>query len=186
MTKQQTEAHRQRLRALAYRLKGDMSGLRDAALRGSGGEASGGLSNAPLHLADLATDNFEQEVALGLLQNQQQVLNSILVALDRLDAGTYGLCERCGKEIPEERLKAMTYATRCVRCEEQVEETEGEAHAEAHPWLGRGRSLACSRMREQCRRCSRGARPALTSCTVLYRPEARQPSPASLPARSAR
>jgi RNA polymerase-binding transcription factor DksA len=125
MTEHQAQVHRQRLRAQAYRLKGDMSGLRDAALRGSGGEASGGISNAPLHLADLATDNSEQEVALGLLQNQQQVLNAILVALDRLDAGTYGRCERCGKDIPEERLKVMTYATRCVDCEQQAEQ-EGD------------------------------------------------------------
>jgi DnaK suppressor protein len=122
MTEQKAEVHRQRLRALAYRLKGDMSGLRDAALRGSGGEASGGISNAPLHLADLATDNFEQEVSLGLLQNQQQVLNAIMIALDRLDAGTYGRCEKCGQEIPEERLKAIVYATRCIACEQQAEQ----------------------------------------------------------------
>src|SRR5262245_14900626 len=122
MTGQKVEAHRQRLRALAYRLTGEMSGLRDSALRGSGGEASGGISNAPLHLADLATDTFEQEVAFGLLQNQQQVLNAIAIALERLDAGTYGLCERCGKAIPEERLKAIIYATRCVACEQQAEQ----------------------------------------------------------------
>lgn len=122
MTETQAGAHRRRLAAQANRLKADMSGLRDAALRGSGGEASGGLSNAPLHLADLATDNSEQEVSLGLLQNQQAVLNAILAALDRLDAGTYGLCERCGKEIPEERLKALIYASRCVACEEEAEQ----------------------------------------------------------------
>jgi DnaK suppressor protein len=125
MTEQRTETHRLRLRALAHRLNGDMPGLRNAALRSSGGEASGGISNAPLHLADLATDSFEQEVALGLLQNQQQVLNAILVALDRLDAGTYGRCERCGQDIPEERLKVVTYATRCVSCE-QLAELEGD------------------------------------------------------------
>ena len=78
MTEAQADGHRQRLRVLADRLKGDMSGLRESALRGCGGETSGGISNAPLHLADLATDNSEQEVALGLLQNQQQVLNEIL------------------------------------------------------------------------------------------------------------
>jgi RNA polymerase-binding transcription factor DksA len=122
MTEQRAEAHRQRLRTLANRLKGEMSGLRESALRGSGGEASGGISNAPLHLADLATDTSEQEVALGLLQNQQQVLNAILVALDRLDAGTFGRCERCGKDIPEERLKVVIYATRCVDCEQAAEQ----------------------------------------------------------------
>jgi DnaK suppressor protein len=121
MTATQADGHRRRLQAQADRLKADMSGLRQSALRGSGGEASGGISNAPLHLADLATDNSEQEVSLGLLQNQQGVLNSILAALDRLDAGTYGVCERCGKEIPDERLKALIYASRCVNCEQEVE-----------------------------------------------------------------
>jgi DnaK suppressor protein len=132
MTGQKVEVHRQRLRALAHRLKGEMSGLRDSALRSSGGEASGGISNAPLHLADLATDTFEQEVALGLLQNQQQVLNAIATALDRLDAGTYGVCERCGKEIPEERLKAIIYATRCVACEHEAEQQGQRISTRAH------------------------------------------------------
>jgi RNA polymerase-binding transcription factor DksA len=122
MTEQQAEGHRRRLRALAFRLEGDMSGLRDAALRGSGGEASGGISNAPLHLADLATDHSEQEVSLGLLHNEQQVLNATLAALDRFDAGTFGRCERCGQQIPEERLQAMPYASRCVGCEHQAEQ----------------------------------------------------------------
>jgi RNA polymerase-binding transcription factor DksA len=125
MTETQAAGHRRRLQAQADRLKGDMSGLRQSALRGSGGEASGGISNAPLHLADLATDNSDQEVSLGLLQNQQGVLNSILAALDRIDAGTYGTCERCGKEIPEERLKALMYASRCVNCEQEAEQ-EGD------------------------------------------------------------
>jgi DnaK suppressor protein len=124
MNKQQRETYRQQLLALAARLKGDVSSLRESALRGTGGDASGNLSNAPLHLADLGTDNFEQEVAVGLLQNGQQTLGAIAAALDRLDAGTYGRCEGCGKAIPEERLKAMPYASRCVACEER-EEQEG-------------------------------------------------------------
>ena len=121
MNERENDGHRRRLRALANRLDSDMSGLRDTALRGSGGEASGGISNAPLHLADLATDASEQETALGLLENQQLVLNGALAALNRLDAGTFGRCERCGKKIPEERLKAVN-ASRCVNCERQSEQ----------------------------------------------------------------
>jgi len=121
MNEKKTEGLRRNLRAMANRLQGDMSGLRDSALRGSGGEASGGISNAPLHLADLATDNSEQEVSLELLHNQQNVLNAIMSALNRLDNGTFGLCERCGKMIPQERLSAVVYASRCIQCEEQAE-----------------------------------------------------------------
>lgn len=126
MTEQQLDNHRRRLRALADQLQGNIPALRDSALRGTGGEASGNLSNAPLHLADLANDNFEQEVAVSLLQNEQQVLAAIEGAFDRLDAGTYGKCIRCGIEIPEERLVAMPYAARCVPCE-QIVEKDGAA-----------------------------------------------------------
>jgi DnaK suppressor protein len=127
MNKQKTQAHRERLQALANRLQGTLSGLRDSALRGTGGDASGGLSNAPLHLADLGTDNFEQEVAAGLLENEQQVLGAVAAALERLDAGTFGRCEGCGKEIAEERLKAIPYTTRCTACEQRLEEEGGVA-----------------------------------------------------------
>jgi DnaK suppressor protein len=120
---QQQRQYRQRLLDLAHRVKGDVSGLRDAALRRTGAEPSGGLSNAPLHLADLAADHFEQEVAVGLLQNEQHLLGTIAAALDRLDAGTYGCCERCGQDILLERLSAMPYACRCVACEE-IQEKE--------------------------------------------------------------
>jgi len=125
MNEQQIERHRQRLLALADRIKGDVSQLRDVALRGGGGETSGNLSNVPLHLADLGTETFEQDLAIGLLQNGQQVLGDIAAALDRLDAGTFGRCERCGKEIPEARLAAVPYASRCITCEQQVEKEMG-------------------------------------------------------------
>ncbi len=125
MTEQQAQAHRERLLEMGKRLNGDVAGLRDEALRGTGGDASGNLSNAPMHLADLANNNFEQEVAAGLLQNEQQVLGAISAALDRLDAGTFGRCEECGRDLPEGRLQALPYASRCVACAERFEREEG-------------------------------------------------------------
>ena len=122
MTEKQKQAYRQQLRDLGARLRGEVSGLRDSAMRGIGGEASGNLSNTPLHLADLGSETFEQEITVGLLQNEQQLLAAIGAAVERLDAGTFGRCERCGKEIPEERLKAVPYASRCVACQEQQEQ----------------------------------------------------------------
>jgi DnaK suppressor protein len=125
MTDERMQGYRHRLLKLGERLEGDVSEMRDAALRNTGGEASGGLSNAPLHLADLATDNFPKEVDVGVLQNEQQVLSAIGDALDRLDVGTYGHCKRCGHEIPEARLQSVPYAKRCVTCEQQAEEEVG-------------------------------------------------------------
>jgi DnaK suppressor protein len=125
MTEQQTDGHRQRLVAMAGRLRQDVARLRDAAMRQTGGESSGGLSNTPLHLADLAADNFDQEIAVGMLHNENDLLLAITAALDRLDAGTFGRCEQCGKEIPRERLEAVPYARCCVACQKREEGEKG-------------------------------------------------------------
>jgi DnaK suppressor protein len=122
MNAQKLETFRQKLIALAGRLRTEVSGLRDAALRQTGGESSGNLSNTPLHLADLAADSFDQEIAVGMLQNEHDLLLAITAALDRVDAGTYGRCANCGKEIPEERLQAVPYAQFCVYCQKQREQ----------------------------------------------------------------
>ena len=116
MTKPELENFRKLLEGLRRRLTGDVSHLADEALRARGGEASGSLSNAPLHMADLGTDNFEQEFTLSLLENQEQMLEEIVAALDRIDKGTFGKCEECGAAIPKGRLQALPYTRHCVAC----------------------------------------------------------------------
>jgi len=138
MNEKQLQVQRDRLTAMAERLTAEVSGLRDEALRGTGGEPSGNLSNAPMHLADLSADNYQQEVATGLLQNEQAILVEIRAALDRLDAGTYGRCEDCGKEMPKGRLDALPYARRCVACEERAEQRDDESGALAGLREGQG------------------------------------------------
>jgi RNA polymerase-binding transcription factor DksA len=122
MTKEELEGHRQRLFVLGNRLKGADSALAQSALRQAGGDASGGLSNAPLHMADLGTDNYEQEVSSSLLENERQIEGQVAAALDRIEKGTFGRCERCGKEIGQGRLEALPYARFCVDCARAAEE----------------------------------------------------------------
>jgi RNA polymerase-binding protein DksA len=122
MTKAVLETFRQELLALRNRLKGDVTNLADEALRKAGGEASGSLSNMPIHMADLGTDNFEQEFTLSLLQNEEQALDEIGAALDRIAQGTFGRCEECQKEIPRARLQALPYARHCVECARKLEQ----------------------------------------------------------------
>ena len=123
MTKAERETYRETLLALRSRLKGDVSHLADEALRARGGEASGGLSNAPLHMADLGTDNFEQEFTLNLLQNQEQALTEIDEALERIKQGSFGLCEECQEPIPKARLQALPYARHCVACARKLQQS---------------------------------------------------------------
>src|ERR1700731_1986616 len=101
MTKVEVEAYRESLLALRERHNGDVSHLTEEALRRTGGGAAGNLSNMPIHMADLGTDNFEQEFTLSLLQNEEQLLEEIAAALERMNQGTFGRCEECQSEIPK-------------------------------------------------------------------------------------
>src|SRR4051794_41476193 len=123
MTKAVLESFRQALLALRPRLRGDVSHLADEALKARGGEASGSLSNAPLHMADLGTDNFEQEFTLSLLQNQEQALEEIADALERIREGAYGRCEECASPIPKARLQALPYTRHCVACARKLQQS---------------------------------------------------------------
>ena len=79
-------------------------------------KSSGGLSDVPVHPADLGTEEFEEELSLTLVENEEQLLAEIDDALDRIEKGTYGRCENCHQEIPRERLEALPYARYCIRC----------------------------------------------------------------------
>jgi DnaK suppressor protein len=116
VTKREQKRYRQRLLAIGKRVQGDFSDIANDALRRTGGEASGGLSNAPFHLADLSNDTMEHEVAVGLLENQGFLLEQVSAALDRLDKSSFGTCQECGQPIPAERLEAIPYTPHCVNC----------------------------------------------------------------------
>jgi DnaK suppressor protein len=60
--------------------------------------------------------NVERERDLALSAQALAAVEDIDRALVKIDAGTYGICERCGKPIPKERLKALPYAALCVAC----------------------------------------------------------------------
>ncbi len=95
--------------------------IAEDALKTSQREASGDLSAYSLHMADMATDNYDREFALNLADNEQKILNRIETALEKIDAGTYGDCESCEKKITKIRLKAVPYAELCVPCQEKQE-----------------------------------------------------------------
>jgi DnaK suppressor protein len=71
--------------------------------------------------ADTGTKTFEREQELSLANGILERVGQAEHALARLDAGTYGQCERCGKDIPKARLEAFPTVTLCVTCK-QLEE----------------------------------------------------------------
>lgn len=88
--------------------------IEDEALKKSRLDATGDLSSMPIHMADLGTDNFEQEFVLGLMDSERKLLHEIDDALQRIDEGTYGICEGTGKPIRKARLEAQPWARYCV------------------------------------------------------------------------
>jgi DnaK suppressor protein len=73
------------------------------------------------HMADVATDTFDRELDYSLEENSEQVLHAIDDALERIAAGTYGICQSCGQQIAEERLEAIPYAKLCIDCKRREE-----------------------------------------------------------------
>ena len=93
---------------------GNVNEIQDEALKKSRMDASGDLSSMPIHMADLGTDNYEQEFALGLMDSERKLLNEIDNALGRIEEKTYGICEATDKPIAKARLEAQPWARFCV------------------------------------------------------------------------
>jgi DnaK suppressor protein len=74
------------------------------------------LSSMPIHMADMGSDNFELENTLGLMDSERKILREIEDALDRIEKGTYGICEAGGESISKARLTAIPWARYCVPC----------------------------------------------------------------------
>ena len=91
------------------------------ALKTSQREAAGDLSAYSLHMADMATDNYDREFSLGLADNEQKILNRIDEALEKIENKAFGLCELCSKKVSKVRLRAVPYAELCVPCQEKQE-----------------------------------------------------------------
>jgi DnaK suppressor protein len=123
MTKTDLKTFEGNLRALAARLRGDVSHLTSEALRGNAAEAGTNQSSAPMHMADQGTDNFEQEFTLSLLQNQEQALVEIADALERIKQGTFGRCEECHVPIHKARLQALPHTRHCVACARKLQQS---------------------------------------------------------------
>lgn len=75
-------------------------------------------------LSDQATAEVDQNFELRLKERHQKLLKKIDEALDRMATNTYGICERCGDEIPFKRLKARPVTTLCIECKTLQEEEE--------------------------------------------------------------
>jgi len=109
------------LLSLRERLVGKVDVMQGETLKKSRQDASGDLSNVPIHMADVGTDNYERDIMIELIQNGEEGVRSIDTALEKIEEGAFGICELCAKKINKERLKAVPYATLCIDCQREEE-----------------------------------------------------------------
>lgn len=113
--------------AVLERLLGErqrLESLRDELERGLAGESEssslGELSDADQHPADVGTETFNRERDISLVESIDDELSDVEAALERLEAGTYGTCEACGRPISAERLEALPATRFCIEDAELV------------------------------------------------------------------
>jgi DnaK suppressor protein len=121
MTPERIEHYKQLLLAKRRELLQNVNHMEEEALRKSL-QTSGDLSSMPIHMADLGSDNYEQDLAVGLMDGERRLLQEIDQALDRIQQGTYGICEGTDKPISRARLEAMPWARYCIEYERMIEE----------------------------------------------------------------
>ncbi len=120
MKKADMNVYKDRLLLMRARLQGDVTAMSEVALRHSGMEGND-TSSMPIHMAELGSDNFEQEFTLGVVATEEGTLSRIDEALGRIDGAEFGKCLQCGKVIPKTRLNAVPYTPVCIACAELQE-----------------------------------------------------------------
>jgi len=78
------------------------------------------------HLADRGSDNFARDLLIGILQRSEAEICDIDAALEKIDSGTFGICENCDRPISRNRLRALPFARLCLRCKEAEERQSAE------------------------------------------------------------
>jgi RNA polymerase-binding transcription factor DksA len=121
LKKTEVKEFKQLLLAIRARLRGDVSAMADVALKRNRENGSVETSTMPIHMADLGSDNFEQEFTLSLLETEEDTLTAIESALERVEEGAFGICEECTGPIAKSRLQAIPYTPLCIKCATQRE-----------------------------------------------------------------
>jgi RNA polymerase-binding protein DksA len=117
MKKAEIKVFKEQLLAMRARLRGDITQMADAALNKNGSRAS----TMPIHMADIGSDASEQEFTLSLMENDEDTLGAIELALEKIEEGSFGRCDQCDSEIAKQRLQAIPYAAHCIRCATQIQ-----------------------------------------------------------------
>lgn len=121
MNKKDREEFKRLLLRRRAQLSGEVEKMAEETLRHNRQDAAGDLSSMPIHMADIASDNFEKELNLDFIQMESAEVRDMDEALARIEQGTFGTCESCNKPIPKARLRAVPHARLCIGCKREEE-----------------------------------------------------------------
>lgn len=93
-------------------------------LKRSAKEDAGDLSGYGQHMADAGTDTFDRDFALSLVSSEQEALSEVDAAIQRIRAGTYGICELSGKPISKDRLLVVPFTRYSAEAQKELEKTK--------------------------------------------------------------
>jgi len=120
------DKRRDRLKKVLVERKRKMwNELRDDVFRKLGNEYNTQF-DIPNDLEDLSVIDFIEDLGLSVSDIRKEELLRIDESLRKLDQGTYGICEKCGTEIDEERLRVEASAVHCLKCQSDLESVEGK------------------------------------------------------------
>ncbi len=120
MKAKELQTWRQKLLDESERIRAELENLKEITASTTR-DSTGDLSSYASHMADMGTDTMEREKAFLFASQKRKRLEELAGALERLDAGSFGVCEVCGAAIPVRRLERMPGATTCVPCKEAQE-----------------------------------------------------------------
>ncbi len=116
LSKTELESFRTLLLEKRREILGDVGSMESEAFRNQDNHSS-----SPMHMADVGTDNFEQEFTLGLIESERELLKEIQEAIARIENGTFGVCVATGKAIGKARLEAKPWAKYCIEYARMLE-----------------------------------------------------------------
>jgi len=115
LNKTQQKKYRPVLLELCQRLGGKLTRMEEAVLLSDG-------DSSPDESDEFGSDGYTREFQLGLIENEDEILQLVREALDRIEEGSYGACDACDDPIPPRRLEALPYARYCVACQSKSED----------------------------------------------------------------
>jgi RNA polymerase-binding protein DksA len=121
MTDQELQHYKKKLLEKLVGLKQSIQDMGESVLERSRMDATGDITNIPTHIADISADSFWQDLTLGLIENKERVIKNIESALERIENGSYGICENCNEEISKKRLDHVPYTKLCINCKMEDE-----------------------------------------------------------------